>query len=186
MSERIGASTVEGFLGALASESPTPGGGAVAAVAGATGAALVAMVCHLTLGRQGYEEVEARLRDVLGEADGARTSFLELADRDDIYNHPRHPYTLRLLESLPSIQMELRQKEVALREVRLQLDRDEPLRPAHPWPVPARAVAQGHVRSVGTAGIAAASRLRSVSMFSPKTFSTSSCVTGWMSSTPTS
>ena len=50
----------------------------------------------------------------------------------------------------------------------------------------ASAVAHGHVRSAGTAGIAAPRRSRILSMFSPNTFSTSSCVTGWISSTPTS
>ena len=56
------------FLDALASESPTPGGGSAAALAGATGAALVAMVCNLTCGREKYAAVDAELRDVRAEA----------------------------------------------------------------------------------------------------------------------
>lgn len=74
--------TVEGFLEALASDSPTPGGGAVAAAAGATGAALVAMVCRLTIGRKGYEDAWERCCAILPEAEEARGAFLELADRD--------------------------------------------------------------------------------------------------------
>jgi formiminotetrahydrofolate cyclodeaminase len=73
---------VEGFLDALASDAPTPGGGAVAALSGATGAALISMVCNLTIGKKGYEEAEERLRGVLEEAEAARTALLDLADRD--------------------------------------------------------------------------------------------------------
>jgi glutamate formiminotransferase/formiminotetrahydrofolate cyclodeaminase len=78
----IRAQTVDGFLEVLASAAPTPGGGAVAAVAGATGAALVAMVCRLTIDRKGYEPAWDRCREILPEAEDARTAFLELADRD--------------------------------------------------------------------------------------------------------
>jgi formiminotetrahydrofolate cyclodeaminase len=78
----IGPTTIEGFLETLASDDPTPGGGAVAAVCGAAGAALIAMVCRLTIGREAYEDVEDRMRAHLDEADAARPAFLELADRD--------------------------------------------------------------------------------------------------------
>jgi formiminotetrahydrofolate cyclodeaminase len=73
---------VEVYLDALASDAPTPGGGAVAALAGATGAALISMVCNLTIGRTGYEEAEERMRGVLDEAEASRTALLDLADRD--------------------------------------------------------------------------------------------------------
>jgi formiminotetrahydrofolate cyclodeaminase len=78
----IGPQTIDRFLEALASDSPTPGGGAVAAVCGAAGASLIAMVCRLTIGRDAYEDVEERMREHLDEADAARSAFLELADRD--------------------------------------------------------------------------------------------------------
>ena len=38
------------FLDKLASKSPEPGGGSVAALTGSLGAGLVSMVCSLTLG----------------------------------------------------------------------------------------------------------------------------------------
>src|SRR3990170_4416101 len=72
----IATETIEGFLGTLASDAPTPGGGAVA------GAALISMVCNLTIGKQGYEEAEERMRGHLEEAEATRPVFLELADRD--------------------------------------------------------------------------------------------------------
>ena len=43
-------SSVEKFLDDLSSGHPTPGGGSAAAIMGAMGAALVSMVCNVTLG----------------------------------------------------------------------------------------------------------------------------------------
>ena len=82
MSGRIAEQTVEAYLHRLASDDPTPGGGAVAAISGGAGAALISMVCNLTIGKKGYEEAEERLRGVLDEAEAARTALLDLADRD--------------------------------------------------------------------------------------------------------
>jgi methenyltetrahydrofolate cyclohydrolase len=78
----IAQQSVDEFLTQLASDAPTPGGGPVAALAGAAGAALISMVCNLTIGREGYEETEERMHAILAEAESARKAFLELADRD--------------------------------------------------------------------------------------------------------
>jgi len=80
--ERLGAMTVEAFLSVLGSDAPTPGGGAAGAIAGATGAALVAMVGRLTIGKEGFEDLDDRMSVLVERADAARASFLELADRD--------------------------------------------------------------------------------------------------------
>ncbi len=45
-------SSIEKFLDDLAGAAPTPGGGSAAAVMGAMGAALVSMVCNVTLARR--------------------------------------------------------------------------------------------------------------------------------------
>ncbi len=82
MSVRIAEQAVETYLERLASDAPTPGGGAVAALSGAAGAALISMVCNLTIGKTGYEETEERMRGMLVEAEAARTALLDLADRD--------------------------------------------------------------------------------------------------------
>jgi formiminotetrahydrofolate cyclodeaminase len=74
--------TVGGFLEALSSDAPTPGGGAAAGVAGAAGVALIAMVGRLTTGKEAYAAVDARMRELVAEADAARAEFLDLADRD--------------------------------------------------------------------------------------------------------
>jgi formiminotetrahydrofolate cyclodeaminase len=70
------------WLEALASDAATPGGGAAAGLAAATGAALISMVGRLTLGRSGFEDVEERMRDVTERADAEREAFVDLADRD--------------------------------------------------------------------------------------------------------
>jgi formiminotetrahydrofolate cyclodeaminase len=74
--------TVGGFLAELASSDPTPGGGTAAAVTGAAGAALVAMVARLTVGKSGFEAAEPRMREIVDAADQGRAALLELADRD--------------------------------------------------------------------------------------------------------
>jgi formiminotetrahydrofolate cyclodeaminase len=78
----IAGQRVSEFLDGLASDAPTPGGGAVAALCGAAGAALVSMVCNLTIDKAGYEEAQERVRAILPEAERARARFLELADAD--------------------------------------------------------------------------------------------------------
>ena len=82
--ESIRRQEVQAFLDVLASDSPTPGGGAVAGLAGAAGAALIEMVVRLTLGKDDYADVGERMGAVLAEAETARTEFLDLADRDAI------------------------------------------------------------------------------------------------------
>ncbi|HEX6400822.1 MAG TPA: cyclodeaminase/cyclohydrolase family protein [Actinomycetota bacterium] len=77
-----GEQEIGGWLEALASDAATPGGGAAAGVAAATGAALIAMVGRLTIGKAGFEDVEDRMRALTERADAEREAFLELAERD--------------------------------------------------------------------------------------------------------
>ncbi|MBV9357314.1 MAG: cyclodeaminase/cyclohydrolase family protein [Chloroflexi bacterium] len=63
---------VREFLDQLASSAPAPGGGAAAALAGALGAALVAMTANLTLGRERFKSIEPQARALQVEADGLR------------------------------------------------------------------------------------------------------------------
>nr|MBA2721892.1 cyclodeaminase/cyclohydrolase family protein [Methylibium sp.] len=53
-----------------------------AAVMGAMAAALVSMVCNLTIGKKGYESAEAEMKSVLGEAEALRTRLLEMVPQD--------------------------------------------------------------------------------------------------------
>lgn len=50
--------TVSGYLDILASDAPAPGGGSAAALCGAQGAALAAMVASFTIGRKKFAEFE--------------------------------------------------------------------------------------------------------------------------------
>jgi formiminotetrahydrofolate cyclodeaminase len=64
----LAALTIDEFLRQLASGAPTPGGGAASALSGALGAALVSMVCNLTIGRERYASTEAEVRAIRDEA----------------------------------------------------------------------------------------------------------------------
>lgn len=74
--------TLDEYLEALASASPTPGGGSVAALCGALSAALSRMVSGLAIGKEGYEAVQGELRDLEGRAKALQARFLALADED--------------------------------------------------------------------------------------------------------
>ena len=70
------------FLDELASSAPAPGGGSVAAISGALGAALVSMVCNLTLGKKGYEEVQGDIQDLLAQSEALRAELTDLVEED--------------------------------------------------------------------------------------------------------
>ena len=75
------------FVAATASKEPTPGGGAIAALTAATGAALAEMVANLTFGKKGYEEVQAEMEALQGKAEAIRNRMLELSQADaDVFN----------------------------------------------------------------------------------------------------
>ena len=74
--------TVEEWLDALASEAPTPGGGAAAAMSAAVAAALISMVCNLTVGKPRYAEHEQTMIAARSRADGLRRDALALAEAD--------------------------------------------------------------------------------------------------------
>ena len=73
---------VEPFLDALASQSATPGGGSAAAIMGAMGAALVSMVCNLTIGKKKYAEVEGEMRNVLAKSEALRVKLTGMIEDD--------------------------------------------------------------------------------------------------------
>ncbi|MEO8054757.1 MAG: cyclodeaminase/cyclohydrolase family protein [Acidobacteriota bacterium] len=79
---RLAALSVEGFAAALASDAPAPGGGSAAAAGGANGAALLAMVVRLTLGKEKYKSVLEDLAPLVDRLDDARAKLVELVDED--------------------------------------------------------------------------------------------------------
>ena len=74
----------EDFLDALAGGSPAPGGGSAAAYSGAAGAALVAMVARLTIGKKKYAEVDALMCSVLERVEPLRASLTAAVAEDSL------------------------------------------------------------------------------------------------------
>ena len=67
--------SLDEFLEQLASKASTPGGGSAAGLMGAMGAALVSMVCNLTIGKPQYAAVETDLQDLLVRAEALRAAL---------------------------------------------------------------------------------------------------------------
>mgnify|MGYP000877633852 FL=1 len=75
------------FVAVTASKEPTPGGGAIAALTAATGAALAEMVANLTFGKKGYEAVQSEMEALQAKAQAIRERMLELSQADaDVFN----------------------------------------------------------------------------------------------------
>jgi len=73
---------VSNFLDELASNSPTPGGGSVAALVGALGAALISMVGNLTIGKKKYEGVEEDFKEIISSSEKLRYELSRLIEED--------------------------------------------------------------------------------------------------------
>jgi len=79
---RTAEQTIHDFCTQLAAGTPAPGGGAAAAVSGAMGAALVAMVAGLTAGREKYAAVNDEMQDLQAAGQREMDALLHLADVD--------------------------------------------------------------------------------------------------------
>jgi formiminotetrahydrofolate cyclodeaminase len=103
----LGKQPVEKFLDELASNSPAPGGGSVAALAGAVGSALTSMVSRLTIGKKKYADVEPAMKKILEESERLRERFTKLIDDDtsafnkvmEAYGLPKETDAQRALRS---------------------------------------------------------------------------------------
>jgi glutamate formiminotransferase/formiminotetrahydrofolate cyclodeaminase len=73
---------INNFLEELASSSPTPGGGSVAALVGALGAALLSMVGNLTIGKNKYIDVEEDFKKIVSKTEKLRMNLSQLVDED--------------------------------------------------------------------------------------------------------
>lgn len=70
------------FIEEVASSKPAPGGGSVAATAGALAGALTSMVCGLTIGKKKYIEVEEEISEVLKKSENLRKELRKLVVKD--------------------------------------------------------------------------------------------------------
>ncbi len=74
--------TVTQFVDTVASDAPAPGGGSVAALAGAIGAALTAMLGNLTQGRKKYAAYADFAAQVEAKGNELKAQLLDVMDRD--------------------------------------------------------------------------------------------------------
>jgi glutamate formiminotransferase/formiminotetrahydrofolate cyclodeaminase len=94
-----GGESLSGFVSSVASSTPTPGGGSVAAHVGSLAAAVAQMVAGLTIGKKKYVAVEGEMKEIaLGAADLVNTlTALVKADSDaytavsSAYKLPKEP-----------------------------------------------------------------------------------------------
>ena len=70
------------FIALLASDAPAPGGGSAAALEGAIGAALTAMVCGLTKGKKKFAEFNDLAVEAEVKALALKDRFVDVMDRD--------------------------------------------------------------------------------------------------------
>jgi len=79
--------SLQTYLDDAASGKPAPGGGSVSACVGALGAALVSMVCNLTIGKEKFAAVEDQVKDLVKQANDVRTRLEKLLQDDTVaYN----------------------------------------------------------------------------------------------------
>jgi formiminotetrahydrofolate cyclodeaminase len=74
--------SISDFLERLSSDAPTPGGGAVAALAGALSCSLTSMVGNLTYGKKKYEKYWEQAGEIIEEAKNLNEDFLSLFYED--------------------------------------------------------------------------------------------------------
>jgi glutamate formiminotransferase/formiminotetrahydrofolate cyclodeaminase len=70
------------FADEVSRESPAPGGGSVAALAGALGAALASMVCNLTANKGGSSDVDTILNDAAENCQEIKFELVRAVDAD--------------------------------------------------------------------------------------------------------
>jgi glutamate formiminotransferase/formiminotetrahydrofolate cyclodeaminase len=82
-----GGESLSGFVASVASANPVPGGGSVAAHAGALAAALAQMVTGLTIGKKKYAAVDAEMKEAALKAVSLGNNLASLVKRDaDAYS----------------------------------------------------------------------------------------------------
>ncbi len=89
------ADMLRGFLDRVASAEPTPGGGSVAALAGALGAALGQMAIRITKEKKNYQQYSERYVEALDRLSGHSSELLGLVDADsEAYKRVMSAYKL--------------------------------------------------------------------------------------------
>jgi glutamate formiminotransferase/formiminotetrahydrofolate cyclodeaminase len=135
-------------------DTPAPGGGSIAALAGSLGAALASMVANLSIGKKGYEKHDQELLQLAEEAQNIKDNLITAIDDDtDAFNTymdarrlPNNTVEEKQIRE-KAIQDGLKQAvEVPLKTARLS---DEALK------IASRIVEIGNINSVTDAGVGA-------------------------------
>ncbi len=91
----LGTMPIDRFLDLLASSNPTPGGGGIAALAGALSAGLISMVCSLTIGKAKYADVQDEVKALMAKSEELRARLHALVDEDArVYSQVMDTYKL--------------------------------------------------------------------------------------------
>jgi glutamate formiminotransferase/formiminotetrahydrofolate cyclodeaminase len=142
------------FIDEVSRESPAPGGGSIAALAGALGVSLASMVANLSIGKRGTEEVEQDLQPIADQAQEIKKILVDGIDADtnafNAYMEARR---------LPAItEIEIKKKNDAI-QAGLKQAVAVPLRTAQKSAqaieLAAIAVEKGNINSVTDAGVGA-------------------------------
>jgi formiminotetrahydrofolate cyclodeaminase len=146
-------SAIDKFLDDLASQNATPGGGSAAAIIGAMGAALVAMVCNLTIGKKKYAGVEEEMKAVLTEAEVLRHRLTGMVEDDvQAFDAVMGAY------GMPKETDADKEKRSAAIQDALKLATDVPLRCCHSAreviDLAAKASDKGNLNVISDAGVA--------------------------------
>ncbi|MCX6173555.1 MAG: cyclodeaminase/cyclohydrolase family protein [Ignavibacteriales bacterium] len=75
--------TLQEYFNELSSNSPTPGGGNVAALCGTLSSSLGIMVCNLTIGKKKYADVELQMINLKDNLEKIQKKFIELGQQDN-------------------------------------------------------------------------------------------------------
>jgi len=141
------------FLDKLASKSPEPGGGSVAALTGALGAGLVSMVCSLTLGKEKYKDVQPQVEALIKESEKLRIEMQDLIQKDtevygglsEVYKMPKNTDAEKAARTA--------QMQVALKKA-CQVPFEIGLKSLEVAQLAQRAAEIGNVAAVSDAGVA--------------------------------
>lgn len=114
--------TVEQLVREVASGSPAPGGGSVAALAGAQGAGLLSMYCNLSQNREKLGDVVDLLQKIGEEARYLKVKLLEAIDEDTIaFNQVMDAYRLPKLSEEEKVKRKKAIQKAALNAAEVPL-----------------------------------------------------------------
>ena len=112
--------TCEEFAAKLASKEPVPGGGGVAALVGALGAALGSMVGNYSIGKKKFLGMEAKHQEIIDKSCDLMTKLLALIDEDaenfeplsKAYGMPVGIYIYKIVPGGAAASSDLKEKDI--------------------------------------------------------------------------